>query len=427
MLLRLTEDGEILDTKGASPRRARISHHWVMLCWVSFAQMVSWGILYYGFSVFMTPIGKELSWSKAQMTGAFSLSLGISGLAAIPVGAWLDRKGPKLLMSIGSLSGVVLLVALSQVRTLTEFYLVWAGIGFTMAAVLYEPAFFIVATWFRKSQSKALIILTLFGGLASVIFVPLSSVLIESVGWRAALQWLSIVFLFATFLPHIALPETNPPLEDGRDEEPCNRSQACLKRVLKERDFWLIAGTFALVTLSTVALSVHFISLLLERGYSATFAAGAMAALGLMSLPGRFFFAPLLDRCSNAGLTAGIFAALTLSFIALAVLPGLLGIVLFIVIFGSSSGAVTIARVALLSQRYGPAQYGRLSGILSALLTSARAGAPYAASLLYGLSRSYLPVLWSLAALAGISTVFLALVARRQGFVASTKSFRQCL
>src|SRR5690606_5518533 len=108
-------------------------------------EITSWGILYYAFSVFLTPIKNSQGWSVAEITGAYSLALLLSGVAAIPVGRWLDRHGPRVLMTIGSVAATALVVAWSRVDSLLGFYLVWAGIGLAMAAVLYEPAFQVVA------------------------------------------------------------------------------------------------------------------------------------------------------------------------------------------------------------------------------------------------------------------------------------------
>ena len=54
-------------------------------------ETVSWGILYYGFPVFLPPMEAELGWSRVQITGAFSLGLLSSALAALPVGRWRLR------------------------------------------------------------------------------------------------------------------------------------------------------------------------------------------------------------------------------------------------------------------------------------------------------------------------------------------------
>jgi hypothetical protein len=61
----------------------------------------------------------------------------------------------------------LLLLAWSRVTSLLAFYLIWIGLGVTLAAVLYEPAFWLVATWFRRGRGRALTLLTFIGGFAS--------------------------------------------------------------------------------------------------------------------------------------------------------------------------------------------------------------------------------------------------------------------
>jgi hypothetical protein len=45
-------------------------------------EAISWGVLYYAFSVFLTPLETDLGVVRGQTTGAFSLALVLSGLAA---------------------------------------------------------------------------------------------------------------------------------------------------------------------------------------------------------------------------------------------------------------------------------------------------------------------------------------------------------
>ena len=78
---------------------------WVMLLTLSFTELTSWGILYYSFSVFVTPMQRELGWSRAALTGAFSLALLCSGVAALGVGRWLT---PGLFRAINLLCALAL-------------------------------------------------------------------------------------------------------------------------------------------------------------------------------------------------------------------------------------------------------------------------------------------------------------------------------
>ena len=84
---------------------------------------------------------RELGYSATQLTGAFSLALLVSAVAGVGVGRVLDRRSPRVLMTGGSLAGVLLMLAWSRVDGLTGFYVLWIAIGLVMATVLYEPAF----------------------------------------------------------------------------------------------------------------------------------------------------------------------------------------------------------------------------------------------------------------------------------------------
>jgi MFS family permease len=194
-------------------------------------ETASWGILYYAFTVFVTPMEAELGWSRAAITGAFSLALLVSGAAAVPAGHWLDRHGPRLLMTLGSCAATLLVLAWAAAGDLAAFYLTWAGIGVAMAAVLYEPAFATVAVWFDRRRTQALAVLTLIAALASTIYVPLAAWLVQAQGWRSALVTLALVLGATTIAPHALLlrrrpedlglrPDGRPTADGGRPRAP---------------------------------------------------------------------------------------------------------------------------------------------------------------------------------------------------------------
>src|SRR5689334_11233958 len=147
-------------------------------------QTISWGIVYYSFSVFLPPMEAALGWSRGQMSGALSVASLLAGLCAAPVGRWLDARGARLLMTAGSVLATVLVLAWSRVDGLLQFYLVWAGLGVAMSAILYEPAMAVIAVWFERQRTRAMTTLALIAGFASTIFMPIESWLIELLGWR---------------------------------------------------------------------------------------------------------------------------------------------------------------------------------------------------------------------------------------------------
>ena len=105
----------------AGLRHPPLSRAWAIVGALSVTETVSWGIVYYAFAVFLLPMRRELGFSTAELTGAFSLALLISGVAGIAVGRYLDRRSPRALMTAGSIAGVLLVFAWSRVEGLAAY------------------------------------------------------------------------------------------------------------------------------------------------------------------------------------------------------------------------------------------------------------------------------------------------------------------
>ena len=64
---------------------------------------------------------------------------------------------------------------------------IWALIGVSMAGVLYEPAFAVITATFGVDARRGITAMTLVGGFASTVFMPVTQWLITAWGWRQAL------------------------------------------------------------------------------------------------------------------------------------------------------------------------------------------------------------------------------------------------
>ena len=108
---------------------------WVMVWTMAVAQVISWGTLFYSFSLFVVPMQESLGWSRPLLNGALSLGLLSTGVVAFPVGTWIDHHGGRGVMTLCSLAGGLLLLAWAQVETPWVFYGIWVFIGASMAGV----------------------------------------------------------------------------------------------------------------------------------------------------------------------------------------------------------------------------------------------------------------------------------------------------
>ncbi len=127
---------------------------WGLVGALAAAQLVSWGSIYYSFSLFVLPMQRELGWSRNAINGALSVGLLAAGAAAYPVGAWIDRSGGRRVMALGSALAAVLLAAWAEVDSVGLFYLVWFGLGLALAATLYEPVFAVITRLYPESYGR---------------------------------------------------------------------------------------------------------------------------------------------------------------------------------------------------------------------------------------------------------------------------------
>lgn len=385
---------------------------WAIVAALSVTETTSWGVLYYGFPLFLKPMEEATGWSRATLTGAFSLALAVQGLSAVAVGRWLDRHSPRALMTVGSVAATALVLAWSRVETVAGLYLVWAAIGAVMATVLYEPAFTVIAKWFHTERTRALTAVTMVAGLASFIFLPIESRLVRAHGWRDALVVLAVILGAVTVPLHGLVLRPAPaggPLRRagsyGADRPGVEAAEHAARAALRLRSFWFLAAALVGMSFVSSALAVHQVAYLTEQGYAPSFAAGVTGVLGAMQLPGRFLFAPLLRRVDRRTVTTLVFVLLCGGLAVLVFSTSRPAVWTFVVVYGAGRGMITLLRATLVGDLFGARHYGAIAGVLAACTTVAVAGSPLVAAALFDRLGDYRAVLWLLLAVAVAAAV----------------------
>jgi hypothetical protein len=271
---------------------------WPLVMALAAAQLVSWGSVYYSFSLFVVPMERDLGWSRTELNGALSFGLLLSGVAAYPIGAWIDRSGGRAVMSLGSALAVLLLAAWSRVSDLAFFYLVWAGLGVALAATLYEPVFAVLTRLHPQHYRTRITALTLVGGFASTVFIPLTQLAIAALGWRDALLVLALCNLVLALPVHVFL------LRDRAADPPRGPTRLAFdepfRRALAHPVFWFLVVTNAAYYATFAAITFHIIPLLAERNVPTGTIIAAVAVFGPAQVAGRIVLLALGRRASAA-------------------------------------------------------------------------------------------------------------------------------
>ena len=395
-------------------------HGWRIAWALALSQTVGYGVLYYAFGVFVKPMEAELGWSRSQTSLAFTLALLVEGLVAVAVGRFVDRHGARWLMTFGSVLGSLLMLAWAFVRDLWGFYALWLGIGLASSLVQYPVAFTVLAVWFRRDRARAMLIVTLAAGLASTIFVPLCTALIERLGWRQALPVLALILALTTVPAHALVIRRRP--EDlgvaadgdplGAHENTARQASVTHQEALRTRTFWWLALAFSLSSLTALAAAAHLVSALSERGHTPAVVAAVAGSVGLWQLAGRVVYTPLSSRLSLFGLSAAFSGLHGLGIVALLTLPGPVGPWVFAALFGLANGTMSLAKAALVAEVYGSAHYGSISGNLTTFTSITSMLAPLGVGWLHDAAGRYDPALWLLVVASCLSALAIAQAGR---------------
>ncbi len=358
------------------------SHGWNIVAALAITETVSYGILYYAFSVYIEPLEVTFGWNRAEVSLALSIGVLVSGLLTIPVGIWLDTHSARGVMTIGSIIGALGFAAFSQVTTLWGLYLVWGLLGVAMAAVFYDPAFVVATKWLPNERSRAIAWITLTAGFASTIFLPLTTWLFETYG-RINSQLILAAILAVVTIPLHALVLRPAPKNNTDNTKVHASTTDDAPDVLRDRSFWLLTIGFSLAGIAAYGSRVHAIPLFLDLEMSPAFAATAAGIIGGMQVFGRAIYIPLSSYLKTRITVILLFLFHGLATLLLYLFPNQFGVWSFVALSGAAAGALTLIRPVLLGDLYGPEHFGRINGYASIGQLLAITAGPLAAGALY--------------------------------------------
>jgi len=358
-------------TSTASPRSFR------SIVWpLAIAETIVWAALYYSFPALLLEWERDLGWSKTELTGALTFALLVSAASAPIAGRFIDKGHGRALLTSSALFGACLLVALSQVTQLWQFYAVWFLLGLAMAGCLYDACFAILTRVMADQARRAITLVTLVAGLAGTVSFPSANALAAAVGWRGTF------LVFAGVMAVIAAPlfwhasgradnePQAPPLPAGL------KMEAGL-RLIRSPLFWCLAVCFIAMAFNHGVLINHLLPLLDERGVHKETAILAVSMIGPMQVSGRLAMMAAERHVSTSVLFIACTLAATtasLSLYGAAVIPYLL--VGFVLFQGAGHGVVSILRPVITAEYLGRKDFGLVAGTLAAIYLVGYALAP---------------------------------------------------
>jgi MFS family permease len=345
-----------------------VYYGWIVVAAAFAVLFLAYGIQY-AFGLFFTALTEEFGWSRASLSGVFSLYAAAYALLSLPAGRLTDRWGPRRVVALGggllglglALSGTV-----GNLGTLYGTYLL-AAMGMSTA---YVPCNATVARWFEARRGLAVGLAMSGAGVGIFVCPPLVAMLLAVAGWRRAYVVLGVGLALALgliaclfvrdprergLLPYGAAATARAPAGAAVDGWP-------VARAVRHRSFGLLLAVYALTWMPVFMPLVHLVPLARDLGLSPVVGATALSMLGAGSLAGRLGLGAVSDAIGRRPALAISLGLQALAFAGLAGATDAMGLYAAAATYGVGYGAVSTLMPALVADFYGPAHAGSLVG-----------------------------------------------------------------
>jgi len=336
-------------------------------------QTLAWASSYYLPAILADPIADGLGVAKPLFFGCFSGSLLLQAALGPMIGKAIDRHGGRDVLVLSNLVLAAGLGWLALAGGPVGLAGAWVLLGVGMALGLYDSAFATLTALYGLEARAPITGITLIAGFASTVGWPLSALLNESFGWRGAcLGWAALNLFVCLPMNRLLIPRLAGPVRSAAVEEGAP---------VPANGMMVLAFVFGAVGFVTGAMAAHLPRLLEIAGASAAAAIAAASLMGPAQVAARLFEFGVLKRLHPLFSTRLALLMHPLGAAFLAVLGGPASSV-FALLHGAGNGLLTISRGTLPLALFGPAGYGRRTGIIVAPARMTTAAAPLVFGLL---------------------------------------------
>ena len=385
------------------------------------------GLHAYGLSVFFLPVTQELGLTRTATSLVFSLARAQGAIEGPIAGYCIDRFGPRPVIAIAvALAGIGYLL-LAGVHSYAMLLIVYMGIiSLSYQAGFMDATMAVANTWFIRKRALAMSITSGSIALGGALLTPLLAYAVHTWGWRIASIGSGIAFLLAGMPLSLLIrrsPESIGLLPDGAPLEAKTASnnetrvarqtaiarEYTLHETLRTHQFWLLTFATSFRAICSSAVLVHFVPILVWKGYSETQGAFYLGVIAFCGMPTHLLIGWLGDRLYKPRLMAGFMLLGSLSVYLLFHGRQTWQLWLAVLLFSVFEGLFPVTW-ATVGDFFGRTNFAKIRGSMSFLYTWGSVLGPVIAGSIYDRTKSYAALFWVLLVMCGVTAALYAMM-----------------
>jgi predicted MFS family arabinose efflux permease len=303
----------------------------------------------------------ELGWGRSELGVAVALFQIVSAVCMYLAGRLSDRASPRLVLGGGLAVAGIGIGLMGWMAAPWHALVLYGGvfaIGNGAASIIPVSVMATRAFPRRTGLANAVVSSGMSVG-QFVVISALASVLV-AVGWRSVFLGLGAAHLaLAPLLLAMPTPGHGP-------STPATSASAALglKQALRTRQLWLLLAVYALCGLDDFFVSTHVVALAQDRGLDAFLAGNLLALMGLAALVGVMASGAWSDRSGPAWPTAASFVIRLGVFALILIDQSAVSVAIVALAFGLTFLVTAPLTVVFVSQTFGTANLGALTGLI---------------------------------------------------------------
>ena len=385
-------------------------------------------LLFGAFAVFLPVMCNEFGWTRTAVAGALSVGVLSFGLPSPLFGVLIGKYGPRSNIILGNLLGAVGVAGMYFVQEIWHVYLLYVLIGVGGGFGGYIAGTTVISNWFIKKRSLALGMFLACGGLGGLVFPPVITALIDSIGWRSTWLVLAGIFVVVVLVGGVFLVRNRPEdmglMPDGEPTDAFSHEVDAGAEQETARTGWLKQTVSAPVTwfvivfvlagaFTTGTVTTHQIAYLQDIGFTAMTAATVASVLAMFNTFGSLTMGALGLRYNIRYLTCSAFVFQIIGLIVLLTTRTIPVIYIYAACLGIGWGSIMTALPMFISTNFPRERYAQVMGIVFPFQVLAQAASAVVAGMVYDATGEYRIAFTILLGL-GIIGFFSALMARQR-------------
>ena len=391
--------------------QGRFFYGWIVVGVMAASGAVSMAMGSLNFGLFIKPMGDDLGIGRASFGWAHTARHSASSVTSPIIGWLIDRFGSRVMLPVATLATGAAMVGLAYMSLpwhLIALFAVMGLVGMSGPGSLVTSV--PVLKWFVRDRGRAIAFTSLGIPIGAVLFVPLTQILIDEVGWQTA--WVVLAIIGVTVIVPLSAifvrrqPEDMGLLPDGaaspssgdngaRGREPADEVSWTVQEAIRTSTLWRLVVVFSAVHLATGTVALHRIAAFMDRGLDPTLISFATAFDAVCAGASTFVFGMLVRRVPArflGGLGFTMLAAASVMTVYATNLP-----IMFIsmAIFGLGIGGMMFLQSFIWADYFGRESVGSIRGLVNPInLVVGGLGAP-AAGYVRDITGSYDPAWWA--------------------------------